>query len=264
MKAFSLLLLKQFYTEIFHILQDTDTSVIEIWCTQSEIPFFKHFNYSELTEFIENFDFISIQKGNYQEYIVVNKILFILKSINILEFDIKQITEILNYNGFEILVEHILSRNNYITKKNFRFSDKSNFKLKTSQKRYEIDVIGIYSKFVLLIDAKQWRRKDSFSSINRAANLQLRRVIALKKNPEIFSKLVQELLGSRLNFKRQLPFILIPIMVTLENNSFRINENQIPLVSIYEMNSFLQELQNNISYFNKIQINKINIQKKLI
>ncbi|MFX1363913.1 MAG: hypothetical protein ACFFCE_13965 [Promethearchaeota archaeon] len=245
-------------------MQNTDINVIDIWCTQSEIPFFNHFNYYELTAFIGNFDFISIQKGNYQEYIVVNKILFIIESIKILEFDIKQITEILNYNGFEILVEQILSRNSYITKKNFRFSDKSNFKLKTSQKRYEIDVIGIYSKFVLLIDAKQWKRKDSFSLINKAANLQLRRVIALKKNPEIFSKLVQALLGNRINLRRQLPFILIPLMLTLENNSFRINENQIPLVSIYEMNSFLQELQNNISYFYTIKINKINIQKRLI
>ena len=88
-----------------------------------------------------------------------------------------------------MLVEEILSRNNYITIKNFRFSDKSNFKSKTSQKRYEIDIIGIYLKYILLIDAKQWRRKDSFSSINKAADLQFRRAIALKKILNFFRNL---------------------------------------------------------------------------
>jgi len=52
-------------------------------------------------------------------------------------------------------------------------------------------------------------------------------------------------------------------MVTLEDNSIKINNNQIPLVSIYELNSFLQELHNNLKYFKIIQINKIYIQKRL-
>ncbi len=263
MKTFSLISLRQFYSEIYQILKETDTNVIEIWWEFSEISFFNQFNKSELREFLGNFNFISIQKGNYQDYIIINKILFILDCVNTLEFDIKQISEILNYDGFEKLIQEILSRNNYITRKNFRFSDKSNFKSETLQKRYEIDVIGIYSKYILLIDAKQWKRKDSYSSINKAADLQLRRAIALKKNPEIFSRLVQELLGNKTNLKKRLPFILIALMVTLEDNSFRINNNQIPLVSIYEMNSFLQELQKNLHYFNTIQINKINIQKTL-
>ncbi len=263
MKTSSLLSLRQFYREIFQILLETDTNVIETWWEISEISFLNQFKSSELREFLKNFDFIYIQRGNYQDYIVINKILFILNSINTLEVDIKHYSDILNYNGFEILVLEILSRNNYITKKNFRFSDRSNFKAETSQKRYEIDVIGIYSNNILLIDAKQWKRRDSFGSINKAANLQLQRAIALRKNPDIFSRLIQELLGNRINLKKRLPFILIPLIVTLEDNRFRINENQIPLVSIYEINSFLQELQNNLSYFKTIQINKINIQKRL-
>ena len=263
MKTFSWKSIKQFYSEIYQILKETDTNVIDVWWEFSEIPFYNQFNKSELREFLGNFNFISIQKGNYQDYISINKILFILDCVNTLEFDIKHISEILNYDGFEKLIQEILSRNSYITRKNFRFSDKSNFKSETLQKRYEIDVIGIYSKFVLLIDAKQWRRKDSYSSINKAANLQYRRAIALKKNPEIFSRLVQDLLGNKTNIKKRLPFILISLMVTLEDNSFRINNNQIPLVSIYEMNSFLHELQENLVYFNTIQINKIDIQKRL-
>lgn len=256
--------LKQFLTEIYLILKETNTNVIDIWCEISKIQFLNHFNHSELREFLGNFNFVSLQKGNYLYYIVINKILFIIDAITILQLDIRQISEILNYDGFETLVEEILSKNNYLTTKNFRFSDKSNFKSKTSQKRYEIDIIGVHLKYILLIDAKQWRRKDSFASLNKAADLQYRRAIALKKNPEIFSRLIQKFFGPKFNLKKRLPFILIPIIVSLEDNSIKMNTNQIPLVSIYELNSFIQELQNNLQYFRIVKINKINRQKRLI
>jgi len=253
----------QFFTEIYYILRETDPNVIEIWWEISEIPFLNHLNNSELRDFLANFKFVSLQRGNYLYYLVINKILFIIDAINILQLDIKQISGILNYNGFERLVQEILSVNNYITTKNFRFSDKSNFKSITSQKRFEIDVVGIYLNYVLLIDAKQWKRKDSFSALDKAANLQCRRAFALKSNPEIFSGLIQELLGPKSNLEKHLPFKLIPIMVTLEDNSVKINTNQIPLVSICELNSFLQELQKNLQYFKIVKINKITIQKRL-
>ncbi|MFX1311484.1 MAG: hypothetical protein ACFFHD_02585 [Promethearchaeota archaeon] len=256
-------LLEQFFTDIFNILKNSNNEIVEIWCHPSEIPFFKNVTASDLWDFIEKFEFIYFRRGNYTDYLIINKVLFILESIKFLQFDIKRISEILDYNGFEKLIKEILSKNDYRTVKNFRFSDKSNFKSRTFQKRYEIDVIGIYSKYILIIDAKQWRRKDTFSSLNKAANLQFRRVLALKQNPEVFSRLIMTLLKPRRSIKKYLPFILIPIMVTIEDNNIKINDNQIPLVSIYEFNSFLQELPNNLHYFKTIQINKINFQKKL-
>lgn len=256
--------LRQFYNEIYYILRETDTNITKVWWEISEIPFFNQFNHSELRNFLRNFNFVSLQKGNYQEYVVINKILFITETINILKLDIRNLSELLNYNGFEGLVSEILCRNNYITIKNLRFSDKSNFKSKTSQKKYEIDIIGIYLKYILLIDAKQWKRKDSFSSINKAADLQYRRAIALKKNPEFFSGIIQDLLGIKVDLKKRLPFLLIPLMVTVEDNSIKLNSNQIPLVSIYELNSFLQELHNNLCYFKIVKINKLSIQQRLL
>ncbi len=255
--------LRQLYLQIYHFLIETDSNVIEIWCELSDIPFLRQLNNSEMRIIIGNLNFLSFKKGNYVQYIVINKILFIIETIKILQLDIRKITEIINYDGFEALIKEILSKNNYVTTKNFRFSDKSYFKSETSQKRYEIDIIGIFFNYVLLIDAKQWKRKDSFSSINKAADLQYRRAIALKKNPEIFSMLIQKLLGNNLNLRKRLPFILIPIMVTLEENSIKMNNNQIPLVSVYQLNSFLHELQNNLHYFKIVSVNKVNIQKRL-
>jgi len=219
MNTYPRISLRQFYTKIYHILRETDTNLNEIWCEISEIPLLSKLNNSKLRDFLSNFNFILLRKGNFQYYVVINKILFILESIQFLQFDIKHLSEILDYSGFEKLIKVILSKNDYRTVKNFRFSDKSNLKSKTSQKRYEIDVIGIYSKYILIIDAKQWKRKDTFSSLNKAANLQFRRVLALKQNPEVFSNLIMNLLEPSMSVKKYLPFILIPIMVTIEDNS---------------------------------------------
>jgi len=94
--------------------------------------------------------------------------------------------------------------------------------------------------------------------------LQLQRVIALKKNPEIFSKLIHKLLGINPRIRTYLPLKLIPIIVSIEENSIRINENQVPLVSITNFNTFLQEFQNYLHYYKVIEIKKVNIQKQLV
>ena len=68
----------------------------------------------------------------------------------------------------------------------------------------------------MLIDAKQWRRKDSYGAMSKAANLQYRRAIALKKNIEVFSNLIEDILRNTISIRKRLPFILVPIMVTLD------------------------------------------------
>ena len=261
---FSASALKQFFLEIYNLLKEGNSEVTELWFEISEITFLKRLNDLELQEFLERFDFISIQKGNYINYIVIDKIMFITKCMQFLELDVDQLSLLLNYDGFEALIQEILSQNNYRTIKNFRFSDKSDLKYETSQKRYEIDVIGIYQNFILVIDAKQWKRKDSYGAMNKAANLQYQRVVALKKNPETISDLIQKLLGMRCNVRKRLPFTLIPLMVTLETNWIKINENSVPLVGIYNLNSFLDELKVNLQYFKTVKVSKIIAQKQLL
>jgi len=261
---FSIQSLKQFFLEIYNLLNEGDSEVTELWFEISDIEFFKKFNDLELREFLERFDFISIQKGNYINYIVIDKIIFITRCLQFLELDVNQLSLLLNYDGFEALIQEILSQNSYRTIKNFRFSDKSNLKLNTSQKRYEIDVIGIYQKFILIIDAKQWKRKDCYGAMNKAANLQHQRVVALTKNPETLSVLIQKLLGMNSKVRKRLPFTLIPIMVTLETNWIKINDNSVPLVGIYNLNSFLQELSINLQYFKTEKISNIIVQKQLL
>lgn len=256
--------LKRFFSEIYQILKESNQDVTEIWYEIAEVNYFKNSNKYDLREFLEHFNFISIEKGNYIDYLVINKIQFITDCINYIKFDIQRLAELVDYDGFEALIQEILNQNGFKTIKNFRFSDTSNFKSKTSQKKYEIDVIGLSQKYLLVIDAKQWKRKDSYSAMNKAANLQFRRVIALKENPEILSNLIQSFLGPRANYKKRLPLTLIPIMVTLEHNWIKMNENSVPLVGICNFNSFLHELRENLEYFKTIQIEKLYVQQQII
>ena len=256
--------IKGFFSEIYNLLKESNSEVTELWFEFSDIDFFKTFEKYEIQDFISRFEFISIQQGNYAPYIVVDKISFITRCLNYIDLDVNQLSYLLNYDGFEALIQEILSQNHYRTIKNYRFSDRSELKYETSQKRYEIDVIGIYQNFILVVDAKQWKRKDSYSAMNKAANLQFQRVKALKKNPEILSNMIQEILGLNYNnYKKRMPFILIPLMVTVETNWIKINDNSVPLVAILNFNSFLQELSVNLQYFKTVMVEKISIQKQL-
>ncbi|MHA1914141.1 MAG: NERD domain-containing protein [Promethearchaeota archaeon] len=254
--------LRHFYTQIYNLLRETDTNILEMWCEISDIPFCADFSTTKLTDFLENLPFISIKKGNYRQYLVVDKILFILDCIKILKYDIKDLSKILNYSGFEKLIKSILNENNFLAITNFRFSG-PNLNTNTTQKKFEIDVIGIYLNNILIIDAKQWNRKDSYSTLNKAANLQYSRIKALKQNKIAFSRLLIEILGENADLKKRLPFNLIPMMVTLEDNSIKLNENHVPLVSIYELNAYLQELPKNMQLFKLVKVSKLNIQKKI-
>ena len=165
---FSYSSVKHFFSEIYDLLKESNSEVTELWFEFSDIDLFKTFDKYEVQDFIKGFEFITIRKGNYIPYLVIDKIAFITRCFNYLDLDINQLSYLLNYDGFEALIQEILSQNHYKTIKNYRFSDKSELKYETSQKRYEIDVIGIYQNFILVIDAKQWKRKDSYSAMNKA------------------------------------------------------------------------------------------------
>ncbi|MBD3198180.1 MAG: hypothetical protein GF317_24230 [Candidatus Lokiarchaeota archaeon] len=252
--------LTQFFRELFKILKEQNVEIIEPWIKIFEIPFLTKFNEYDLDYFIDSFDFIKKEKWNH---ISVNKIQFIFESMKYIHPDIKNLSKLLDFRCFEKLVKSILQLNGYNALNNFYFSDKSELKRKTNQKRYEIDVIGVKNRHLLLIDAKQWKKREPYQALNNAANTQLQRTIALNNNRNILSSIIFDLTNGKVNLKKMLPLNLIPLMVTLEENRLRINDNQIPLVSIYKFNSFLQELELNLQNFNIIKINNLSIQKTL-
>jgi hypothetical protein len=255
--------MKEFFQSIYRSLRTINPELTEVWCEPSDIDYFRECTQNKKNELLSHFDFLSMKRGNYIDYLVINKLLFIIRSLRYLQFDISFLSNLLDYDGFEALTKLLVNENGYYSLKNYRFTDKSNFKSKTKQSKYEIDVIGINRNKIVLIDCKQWKRKDSYSAMNKAANLQLRRALALKNNPEILIEMIQSIVGIRKVQKLKLPMLLIPLMVTLESNWMKMNENSVPIVSIHRFNAFLQELNENLYYFKIVKVKKLQIQKQL-
>lgn len=228
--------------------------------------FFEDFSQNDI-ELIKNF-LTSTNCGLTfrKSHIEVKKSLFILEAVKYLDIDISKLSKLLNWKEFEDLISRIFDKYEFRVIKNFRFTDHSNYSRKTNQKRYEIDVIAMLGRLILLIDAKHWNcRTNNLSAINKASKLQSRRMHALIKNPDVISKLITKLLNQNelQKIKAFIPFKLIPMIVTLIENKVKLSYIQVPIVSIFHLNRFIQEFDFNEKFFIYEIITNITIQKNL-
>ncbi len=246
-----------FFRELFQVLKSIKKNWNTPWIEIPTISFFNNLNVHEINEFIHYFNFLKKEAFNC---ISINKIEFIIESMAILNYDIKVYSEIIDYHGFELLIKKILCRNGYYVINNFYFSDNSPLKAQNGQKRYEIDIVGLKKDILLIIDAKQWFKRSPSQAISNAANLQYQRGLALIQNPEILNELLSKLLNS-FKHKKKKPvkryglLKLVPLMVTLEENFMKLNENHVPLVCINRLNSFLNELGITLDKFHYLIFN---------
>jgi len=261
--------LSQFFQHIYYQLCELEPSRIQDITIYIDMNanFFKKFSRRDI-ELIKDYS-LSTDCGFtlHKNYIKINKSLFILEAAKYLDIDIAKLSRLLNWKEFEDLISRIFDKYEFKVIKNFRFTDHSNYTRKTNQKRYEIDVVAMLRGLFLLIDAKHWNcRTNNLSSINKASELQLRRLHALIKNPEAITKLIDIFLNQSevQKVKTLMPFKLIPIIVTLIENKIKLSFFQVPLVSIFHLNRFIQEFDYNQKYFVSEKIFNINIQKNLI
>lgn len=192
---------------------------------------------------------------------------FVLEAAKHINIDISKLSKLLTWREFEDLISNICKKNDFTTILNYRFSDKSDFVRKTNQKRYEIDVIAESKDIILLIDAKHWNGKTSNrSSVLKAYDLQKRRIQALLKNEESVYKLVSRLLPPHKlrEIKNFLPLKLVPLVVTLNDEIYRVTDEQIPIVPIFNLNGFIQELDSNLNYNYYEEIYRFKTQKTLL
>jgi len=249
------LFLKNFFREINAHLLKTQPEAQEVWFELSEIETLKGFDEVGLIDFLSYFDSIDFIEEKYSKFLVVDKIRFILDEIKILDVDVSTASNIIDCYGFESLIEAILIENNFKTIKNFRFSCSRVKEQGIEHKyRFEIDVLGYSNNKLLVIDAKKWKKRDPFSALNKAANKQYIRALSLSKDEIALSDVLKNLKSPDLKVKKKSMLKIIPLLVTLENCHFKINENDIPIVSIFQFNNFLHELDKNIYFFNVINI----------
>ena len=134
---------------------------------------------------------------------------------------IEDVSEFLSWQNFEELVSRVLDENGFHIQKN----------LILTKPRMEIDVVGIKLGISILIDCKHWKRMTQ-SALNDIVEKQVERVKSYVQKTESTSA--------------------IPVIVTLhqENVNF---VNQVPIVPIMELASFLDEFYGNLDKMKTIE-----------
>ena len=133
---------------------------------------------------------------------------------------IEDVSEFLSWQDFEELVSRILDENGFQVQKN----------LMLTKPRMEIDVVGIKLGIAILIDCKHWK-KMSKSALNDIVDKQIERVKNYVKKTESTSA--------------------VPVIVTLHQEKVNF-VNQVPIVPIIQLSSFLDEFYGNLDKMKSI------------
>ena len=134
---------------------------------------------------------------------------------------IEDVSEFLSWQNFEELVSHVLDENGFHIQKN----------LILTKPRMEIDVVGIKLGISILIDCKHWKRMTQ-SALNDIVEKQVERVKSYVQKTESTSA--------------------IPVIVTLHQEKVNF-VNQVPIVPIMELSSFLDEFYGNLDKMKTIE-----------
>ena len=134
---------------------------------------------------------------------------------------IEDVSEFLSWQNFEELVSRVLDENGFHIQKN----------LILTKPRMEIDVVGIKLGISILIDCKHWKRMTQ-SALNDIVEKQVERVKSYVQKTESTSA--------------------IPVIVTLHQEKVNF-VNQVPIVPIMELSSFLDEFYGNLDKLKTIE-----------
>ena len=134
---------------------------------------------------------------------------------------IEDVSEFLSWQNFEELVSRVLDENGFHIQKN----------LILTKPRMEIDVVGIKLGISILIDCKHWKRMTQ-SALNDIVEKQVERVKSYVQKTESTSA--------------------IPVIVTLHQEKVNF-VNQVPIVPIMELSSFLDEFYGNLDKMKTIE-----------
>ena len=119
----------------------------------------------------------------------------------------------LNWKEFEAFVESAFLSFGYKTERNARLR----------KPRAEIDLIATKTGLAFAVDCKHWKRTIGYSGMLAISNRQMVR-------------------ASRLVGERSMR--VIPLVVTLHDESLRILENGVPIVPIHKISDFILNWEN--------------------
>ncbi len=137
--------------------------------------------------------------------------------------DLESISRYLPWDEFEALIRLVFEEWG-------GFKVVSRLRVPVAGSRVEFDVIAHRRPWVFLIEAKRWRRVSS--SIRQIVSRHLEKVELVAKEPEV--------LMSRIGVSWGGEAFLIPVVITWHRASTELIDG-VPVVSIYQVNSFINE-----------------------
>lgn len=134
---------------------------------------------------------------------------------------IDEVSCLLDWKDFESLAAEILESSDFETTRN----------LVLTKPRMEVDVVGVKSGVVILIDCKHWKRLSQ-SSLEKAVKKQIER--------------------TKHYLKKEKMRAAVPAIVTLYQEELRFI-NKVPIIPILKLNSFCDEFYGNLDELDVIR-----------
>jgi len=140
--------------------------------------------------------------------------------------DVERVCKVLEWKEFENFTATAFEKNNFSTKRNFRF--------KAAQRRWEIDVLAYSEPIIVCVDCKRWRRGWGNSAITKVAAAQSQRTEVLANSLHF----LQQKIGLD-NWKQA---TLFPAILSLFPGPVKFY-NKVPVVPILQIQNFIEEFQ---------------------
>jgi len=138
--------------------------------------------------------------------------------------DVENICKFLEWKEFEIFTAEVFEKNNFLTKRNFRF--------KAAQRRWEIDVVAYNEPIIVCVDCKRWRRGWRNSAIKQIAAEQAKRTRVLANSLDF--------LQQKLDLNNWRHATLFPAILSLFPGPVKFY-NKVPVVPILQIQNFIDE-----------------------
>jgi hypothetical protein len=158
------------------------------------------------------------------EVSVNNRLKLAVKAVS-LGSDIQQVSNLLCWQEFEEITAMAPRNNNFTVYKNLRF--------KTTNRKWEIDIVGCKHPIVVCIDCKHWGHAISTAALTKIAKAQADRTKALTDslpNPK-----------TQLECTKWQTAHFTPTILSLIQSNLKFYDN-IPIVPILQLQDFLNQL----------------------
>lgn len=158
----------------------------------------------------------------------------------------ERVSRALGWQEFEEISAHIFEENGFSAQRRFRF--------KTQEGRMEIDIVACRRPYIICAECKRWSMGLDGFSARRAIEAHVNKVRSLGEN---LTQLIK-----RLNLIGWSQAIIIPATISLTSTTK--SYDGIPLISIFELPSFLSEFEVNLDSLTHFRIPLPQLKRELV